>query len=83
MRVIGTYNKAEEGHLVASILEGHGIEAHVHQEFTGGSEWIFGSSGTSVRVLVADNDYPRAREVLDSPGGEISPSNEPPPVAPN
>ena len=61
MKVIGSYSKPDEAHLVASVLEGNGIKAHVLD--TNSANWIPIAVG-GARVEVSDDDAEKAVEVL-------------------
>ena len=67
MKVIGSYSNPDEANLVASVLEGNGIKAHVRD--TNSANWIPIAVG-GARVEVSDDDAEKAVEVLKLSGSE-------------
>lgn len=64
MKTVGTYYKSEQAHLVASLLEGDGLEVHVLNELTIETDWLLAQANGGIRVCVSEADYARALEVL-------------------
>ena len=52
-----------EAHIVAGLLNAHGIEAHVGGHYLQGALGEIGAAGFS-NVHVDDEDYPRARQLV-------------------
>ncbi|HKJ89794.1 MAG TPA: DUF2007 domain-containing protein [Oceanipulchritudo sp.] len=67
MKLIGSYTKAEEAHLVASLLDANGIRAVVLDENTATLNWFYANAIGGVKVEVFDEDLEAAREVLSLP----------------
>lgn len=67
MKVIAAYSKPEEAHLVASLLQGNGIQVHVRDADTVGNYWLYSNAIGGVKIEVADQDEERAREILSLP----------------
>lgn len=66
MIVLKGYSTLEQAHLARSLLESEGISAEVLDEGTAVSApYLLLSSG--IRLAVADEDAPRAREILELP----------------
>jgi len=67
MKVVASYAKPEEAHLVASLLQGSGIETHVRDADTVNANWMYSHAIGGVKVEVAERDSERAREILNLP----------------
>ena len=67
MPVIASYTKLEDAHLAASKLGGSGIEAYLRDEATANLYWLYSNAIGGVKVEVAEEDFERAREVLELP----------------
>ena len=67
MKVIASYTKPEEAHLIASLLEGSGIPVHVRDDNTVNANWMYSNAIGGVKVEVAECDVEKAQEVLDLP----------------
>ena len=70
MKVLASFQKPEEAHLVRSILEGSGIAAHVRDEYVVTNELLASTAFGGVKVVVADEDFERACDVLKNSGTE-------------
>lgn len=65
-RVIATYSKPEEAHLVASFLEANGIPVQVRDDLVVGAYWFYSNAVGGVKVAVAEADTAAARDLLQS-----------------
>jgi len=70
MPVIASYTKMEDAHLAVSKLEGSGVRAWLRDEATANIYWLYSNAIGGVKVEVAEEDYERAREILDLPKEE-------------
>lgn len=60
MKVLTSFSKPEEAHLLRAHLEGNGIAAFVRDEHTVSSDWGLSNAIGGVRVEVAEEDYEAA-----------------------
>src|SRR4051794_11293868 len=63
---LATFSKPEEAHLFRMRLEAAGIQAFVQDEHIVQMDWLYSNAIGGVRVQVADEDLPAAREFLAS-----------------
>jgi hypothetical protein len=73
MREVFTAESPAEAHLVAGLLEESGIRCAIEGEMLFGVRADIGMSAASLpKVLVADEDFERARQILlrHRPGGD-------------
>jgi len=64
MKVVSSYQKPEEAHLMRSVLEGSGIAAYVRDDLTVTADLLYSNALGGVRLAVADEDYLAACDVL-------------------
>lgn len=75
MKLVATFSKPEEAHLLRAHLEGSGIPTFVRDDQTVSVDWALSNAIGGVKVEVADEDYDEARSVMAE-------FNLPPAVAP-
>ena len=66
MKTIAAYNNPMDAHLVRARLEGSGIAAYLRDENMITLDWLTANAIGGIRIDVADEDYERALEVLES-----------------
>ena len=64
MTTVATFSKPEEAHLFRMRLEAAGIPAFVQDEHIVQMDWLYSNAIGGVRVQIADEDVPAAREFL-------------------
>ncbi len=64
LKIVETYTTPIEADVVRNRLEAAGIQAFLGDEFSVGWLWHLGTALSGVKVLVAESDLPRAREIL-------------------
>jgi hypothetical protein len=64
MEVIQHFSSIEQAYLARSFLENEGIESYVWDENTAGLYPLFNPSLGMVRLVVAEEDMDRARQLL-------------------
>ena len=64
MKVLASFSKPEEAHLLRAHLEGSGVTAFVRDDLTVSADWALSNAIGGVKVEVADEDYDEARSVL-------------------
>jgi hypothetical protein len=69
MRTLATFSTPEEAHLLRMRLEAGGVAAYVQDEMTVQLDWLLSNVIGGVRVQVADEDLPAARELLAEDSG--------------
>lgn len=67
MITLARFEKPEQAHLVRMRLEAGGIPAFIHQENTVQVQWMYSSELGGVRLQIAEEDFERAREILEAP----------------
>jgi hypothetical protein len=67
MKVISTYTKPEEANLAASFLRGNGVFCSVRDENTVNQDWLYSNAIGGVKLEVADEDFEKAKEILNLP----------------
>jgi hypothetical protein len=67
MKIVAAFSKPEEAHLAKTRLEAGGINAAIRDEFIVSTNWLYSNAVGGVKVEVEDDDYDRAREVLELP----------------
>lgn len=72
MKTIATFSKPEEAHLFRMRLEAAGIPAFVQDEYMVQMDWLYSNAIGGVRVQIADEDVPAAREFLEADTEQIS-----------
>jgi DNA-directed RNA polymerase subunit RPC12/RpoP len=72
VKVIATYSKPEEAHLLRARLEAAGIPAFVRDENLVSMDWFYSNAIGGVRVEVQDEDEASAKEILELPQEESS-----------
>ena len=80
MRIIASFSKPEEAHLVRAHLEGSGIAAFVRDDHTVTADWALSNAIGGVKVEVAEEDYAEAIAVLRAfvpPAPPPAPGNKP------
>ena len=70
MKTVATFSTPSEAYLAVSRLGGSGIEAQLRDETAIGFYWLLSDAMGGVKVEVADEDWARAREVLELPAAE-------------
>lgn len=61
---VASFNKPEDAHLLRLRLEAAGISAYVHDENMVQIDWLMANAIGGVRVQIAKEDVPAAREFL-------------------
>lgn len=67
MKRIASYSKPEEAWLAASVLEGSGIDCNVRDDEMVSAYWLASNAVGGVKLEVREEDYERARELLELP----------------
>ncbi len=62
---IATFSKPEEAHLLRMRLEAGGIPAFVQDENLVQMDWLYSNAIGGVRVQIAEEDIPKAKELLE------------------
>ena len=70
MKTVATFSTPSEAYLAVSRLGGSGIEAQLRDETAISFYWLLSDAMGGVKVEVADEDWARAREVLELPATE-------------
>ena len=79
MITIARFEKPEDAHLVRMRLENGGVPAFLQDENTIQIQFLYSNALGGVRLQIADEDYDRAREILDEPPPAPLPDAELPP----
>lgn len=66
MKTVASFNKPIDAQLLWSRLEGSGIKAFLRDENMVTLDWLASNAVGGVKVDVADKDYERALELIDS-----------------
>ena len=64
LRTVGSFATPVEADAVRALLEAAGIRSLLADEATVGMNWLLGNAVHGVKVLVADDDFPRALRLL-------------------
>ena len=64
MKIVASFEKPEQAHLLRAYLEGSGIAAFVRDEHTISVDWRLSGAIGGVKVEVADEDFAAARELI-------------------
>jgi len=67
MITLARFERPEEAHLVRMRLEAGGIPAFIHQDNTIQVQWMYSSELGGVRLQIDEEDFERAKEILDAP----------------
>ena len=67
MITIARFEKPEEAHLVRMRLENGGVPAFIQDENTIQIQFLYSNALGGVRLQIAEEDYDKAREILDEP----------------
>lgn len=70
MKTVASFSMAMDAYLLRSRLEGSGIAAFVRDEHMVTLDWLASNAVGGVKVDVADEDYEKAMEILDSDEAE-------------
>lgn len=70
LQTIARFSKPEEAHLLRTRLEAGGVPALVRDEYTVQMNWFLSNAIGGVRVMVDQDDVPRAEEILNDEPGE-------------
>ena len=73
MKLVASFSKVEEAYILKGNLQGSGITAYVVDEHIVQQDWFLSNAVGGVKVQVADEDFPAAKEMyLDLYGEEIT-----------
>ena len=64
MRIVATFSKPEQAHLLRAHLEGSGVAAFVRDDLTVAADWALSNAIGGVKVEVAEEDYDEALSVI-------------------
>jgi hypothetical protein len=64
MKLVASFEKPEQAHLLRAHLEGSGIAAFVRDEHTVSVDWRLSGAIGGVKVEVPDEDFAAARELI-------------------
>ena len=64
LRSVGTFATPVEADALRLLLEAEGIRALLADEATVGMNWLLGNAVRGVKVVVADDDYARAMQII-------------------
>lgn len=67
MRVVASYQKADDAYLAASVLEGSGLSPHIRDGHTIGVDWFYSQAIGGVKLEVPECEYEEAIELLGLP----------------
>jgi hypothetical protein len=70
MKILTSFGKAEEAHLLRARLEGSGIAAYVRDENIVTADWLYSGAVGGVKVEVQDEDFEAASDLLRNDAGE-------------
>jgi hypothetical protein len=70
MKTIAAFSQPIDAHLLIARLAGSGITAYARDEHMVTLDWLASNAVGGVKVDVADEDYPRALELLASPAAD-------------
>ncbi|MDX2110370.1 MAG: DUF2007 domain-containing protein [Verrucomicrobiota bacterium] len=70
MPTVATYNNSEEASLAMARLESCGIDSALQNENLVGMNWLFSNAVGGLQVVVADEDFEAAMEILGEPPPE-------------
>ena len=65
MKTLASFSKPQDAHLLVSRLEGSGVSAYVRDEHMVSLDWLASNAVGGVKVDVADEDFPRALEIMN------------------
>ncbi|MCX6853679.1 MAG: DUF2007 domain-containing protein [Verrucomicrobia bacterium] len=80
MLTIAKFSKVEEAHMLRLRLEAGGVRAFIPDENVVQMHWLYSNAIGGVRVQIAEDDFDRAKEILEDPG--IEPENTVMPACP-
>ena len=66
MKTLASFNLPMDAYLLRARLEGSGIIAYVRDENLITLDWLYSNAVGGVKVDVADEDYEKALELLNS-----------------
>ena len=66
MQTLASFSQPMDAHLLRARLESCGIPAYLRDEHMITLDWLYANALGGVKVDVADEDYERAREILQS-----------------
>jgi hypothetical protein len=78
MKMLASFSKAEDAHLLRARLEGSGIAAYVRDEHMVTADWLYSNAIGGVKVDVADEDFDTALVFIEPQAAERSPAMSPP-----
>ena len=64
MKIVASFSKPEQAHLLRAHLEGNGVAAFVRDDHTVTADWALSNAIGGVKVEVAEEDYDEALSVL-------------------
>jgi hypothetical protein len=67
MKTVATFSWLDEAYLTKARLEGNGVRAYIPDELTVSTRPLLGNALGGVRVQVEDEEYERARQILQLP----------------
>ena len=66
MKTIASFNRPMDAHLLRARLEGSGIAAYLRDENMITLDWLSANAVGGIKVDVADEDYERALQAMES-----------------
>lgn len=66
MKTVASFSKPFEAHLLIARLEANGIRAFARDENLVTLDWLYSNAVGGVKIDVADEDYERALELLET-----------------
>ncbi|MDB6128162.1 MAG: phosphoenolpyruvate synthase, partial [Verrucomicrobia bacterium] len=66
MQTLASFSQPIGAHLLRARLEGSGIASYVRDENMVAVDWLYSNALGGVKVDVADEDYERALQVMES-----------------
>jgi hypothetical protein len=70
MKTLAAFSKPIDAHMLIARLEGSGIAAFARDENMVTLDWLASNAIGGVKVDVADEDYERAVEIMNTPAGD-------------
>src|SRR4051812_17514481 len=70
MKNLAAFSKPIDAHMLIARLEGSGIAAFARDENMVTLDWLASNAIGGVKVDVADEDYERAVEIMNTPAGD-------------
>ncbi|HEY5793111.1 MAG TPA: DUF2007 domain-containing protein [Chthoniobacterales bacterium] len=67
MITLARFEKPEEAHLVRMRLEAGGVPAFIQDENSIQIQWMYSNALGGVRLQIAEEDFERAKEILNEP----------------